>query len=218
MAHAEELPSDIRTSIARQIGARLPKLSNATPGGPPDASEKSVKAFEEMYVSYPIYTFDARAFSETIRDVARHTGRWHHQFRRVTSMSSGPAQVSVLGSAVSRVFGPSPTDWNIVSVAGATPASASGPDVDLTSEIDGAGDWIDKYVHDNPLVRLLALPSLFVYAFWLVYPEHDCVVIIDMPVAFEAIHGGPFEYRVVYDSSTFLTGLRRAKPVRGLEY
>jgi hypothetical protein len=88
--------------------------------------------------------------------------------------------------------------------------------VDLASEIDGAGQWIDSNVPGDPLVRLLVLPSFFLYAFWLVFAAHDEAVIIDMPEALEIRSRGPFEYQVSYDSNTFLRELRRLKRIKGV--
>jgi hypothetical protein len=210
MAHTEPLPEDTRLAIARQLGTHLPKLELPEPPSGP------VKTTYEMYVSYPIYTFDWRVTTGSLRDLATHTGRWHHQLRRVLVPPGGTPSAGVIGYATSRVFGPSPTDWQIVSISGSAPASKTGPDVDLASEIDGAGDWIDNYIPGDPTLRLLILTSLFLYTFWLLFADHDDIVVIDMPEAFELAHKGPFEYQVAYPSQNFRNNLQHVKPVRGL--
>ncbi len=166
MAHTEELPPDIRAGIARQLGTDLGRLGLSATGayGP---------SHDEMYASYPLYTFDAHSQGSSIRDIAAHTGRWHHQLRRITSPGGAAPTSHVTGFATSRVNGPQPTDWEVVSIFGSTPASETGADVDLASEINGAAEWIDNNVAGDPVVRLLVLPSYLLYAFWLFFPDHD---------------------------------------------
>jgi len=159
MAHADSFPDDALDTVAAELG-REPWLS---------ASE-AMRNAGRVYIAetFAVWTIGADAVTrgETpFADLARHTGRWHHQIKY-----AGEARAY----ARSTPLGPHASDWSLLSVF----------ESDIARKIDEAIDWVDQNVRGDPLVRLLTCPAFYVHAFWLTGQGYDEVLVVDMPREF----------------------------------
>jgi hypothetical protein len=200
MAHSDPLPANVLDNISRQLGRNLATLSVGPPGaaGVPD----------ELAESYAVWTVDEKSvtkFDSRMSTLARNTGNWHHQVRRVTAAPGGATSDKVIAYARSEPRGPEPGDWAVVATTEVT------PQFDLGTEIRNAAAWIDESIPGDPLVRMLIMPSRYLHAFWLVYPNRDDIVVIDMPKSFTHL-----KYQKVYNAHDFLENLSLEPVVRGV--
>jgi hypothetical protein len=142
MAFKEKLPNDLLSDISNQISDFLPGLYE-----PPSRQPKLV----EMRESFAVWTLDLPASPKrTAPDQefpAYDTGYWHHQI-----LFDGKAA----GHAESEMTESRSLSLHEVSIS------------PLAKKIDDAIEWAEKKVKQPVLLRLLALPSLLIYTFWLV--------------------------------------------------
>jgi hypothetical protein len=140
-----------------------------------------------------IYSYRPKRKSDPLFDLAKDTGRWHHQvkfdgvakaFARSIIREEDPQAASL------REFFASP----------------------LAVSIDAGIRWIDKHVSENLLVRLLSVPSHRVEAFWLLdeATHKGSVLIVDAPPALKEL---PRERLI--GSQVFLEVLSRERPSGG---
>src|SRR5205807_839760 len=159
MAHADALPSDVIDNVADQIGAEAGKSLGA--------AVLQRKAME-LTESFSIWSLGADAVTRSnvdLSQLARQTGRWHHQIK-----IDGKAE----SFAQSMPLGPDAASWTVRELF----------ESDVAKKIDDAVEWIDHNVHGDPVVRLLIAPAYHLHAFWLKEGDVSHVLVADMPPSF----------------------------------
>ena len=146
-----------------------------------------------MAETIAVWTLDSsKLLREPVRisEIARSTGRWHHQIHvggRATAY------------AHSRPLGGDPDSWSVTSVV------ESG----IAEKLAGAMTWIDQNIQGDSEVRLLSVPAFQVTALWIV-GDPDGVVAIDWPTEYR------FEGERVYTAEEFIRVLRQSRHIDGL--
>lgn len=173
-------------AIAGKVGERLSApMTYDTSGGPAAAT---------LNETAEVWMLAADRLLEPTNDLAqlaRPTGRWHHQIK-----SGGQP----IGYARSMPLGPSAQDWSVREVAQSGASRA----------IDDAIKWIDANVRDNSQVRMLSIPAYHVTAFWLVGDAGDRVVVAVAPFA------KSLQTKHIYTADEFLDTLRALPVVKGI--
>jgi hypothetical protein len=150
MADKQTLPDNVLKNISNQIGDLLPGLIQQLSTPP-----KTV----ELRESFAVWTLDLFVQKTEMRSnsqfPARETGGWHHQIL-FDGAAAAHAESIMLDSGELRV--------GEVSIS------------PLAKKVDEAIDWAES-LHGSMTVRLLELPSLLIYTFWLV--ESQQIYIID---------------------------------------
>ncbi|HVF48889.1 MAG TPA: hypothetical protein VNA19_02305 [Pyrinomonadaceae bacterium] len=177
--------ADVRATDAGNAPEGSPPAT-ATRGLPPDSGTRGEEPTTtpppneircgESFSLYTLGTDGIRAYKQPedgdgggdpLADLAKNTGRWHHQikfdgvakaFARSVIDESEPKSSSV------REFFSSP----------------------LAESIERAIKWIDRHVEDKLLVRLLTVPSYRIEAFWLSDEKTNQgrVLVIEAPPGF----------------------------------
>lgn len=127
-----------------------------------------------------------------ISQLARQTGRWHHQIK-----IDGKAE----SFARSVPLGPDAANWSVRELFQS----------EVAQKIDEAIDWIDSNVTGDPLVRLLIVPAYHLHAFWLKEGDASRVLVVDMPASFTRP-----QYNKLYTSKEFLEALTEEQHVIGI--
>lgn len=179
MAHADPFPTAALDVVSRQVGSRLAGVV------PDDLIQNVPIELAESFAIWMLALDATTRANEDLSHLARRTGRWHHQVR-----FGGQARAF----AWSMPYGPDPTDWSIEQVSFSP----------IAERIDAAVEWIDQNVPDDPLVRLLVVPSYYLHAFWLHQDEWDRVLVIDRPEQYERV-----PYGVLSAPGDFLEALAR---------
>ena len=191
MAHFQLLQPDIVNSVALQIGRRVrPALRRP--------SRKAGAVAAQIGESFPVWFLGLDATTrlgerERLAHTAKASGYWHHQI----TMPDGAKRF-----ARSKPTGPDAEDWHVTEVVSS----------DLAADIDQAIEWIDTNVQGDPLVRLLAIPSYLLTAFWLETPTDDEVLIVDMPQKYCRL----LELKHLYAAADFSKLLVQLPHVRGV--
>lgn len=149
MADKETLPDLVLRDISSQISNLLPGLIQQQPS-PPESMD--------LRESFAVWTLDLAAPSEMRQDSAfpaRETGSWHHQIL-FDGTPAAHAESVITCDGELRV-----AEVSISPLAGI---------------VDKAIDWAES-LEGAVTVRLLALPALLIYTFWLV--ERKQIYIID---------------------------------------
>jgi hypothetical protein len=184
MARPEHLPLDILTVLASQIG---PQVASILP--PPDWQGKKV----ELAESFSVWLLPHNALTQPKNDLAAlaiETGDWHHQVK-----VDGQARAF----ARSRPLGANAASWKLTEFF---PAN-------LAESIDQGINWVDANVHDDWLVRLLAVPAYNLTAFWFVDGTSE-VLIVHSPQ-----YASSLPMRKLLDQREFLDLLRKLPPIKG---
>ena len=207
MARFESVPKAVLQSVAGQIGQKLVNLNllePTPPGAEPVATAETAESFAVWMMGK-----DALADpSIDLRRLAKPTGTWHHQIRKVTQPppgSSAPANVSSPAFARSTPFGPEAVDWSVIGVFAN----------EFAETIDRGIRWLEGNDHlfeGNPIVRLLVLPAFYTHAFWLINEGRESQVLpIELPSSFRILK--PFQLN---GSRCFLEALINEPLVEGI--
>jgi hypothetical protein len=202
MAYTVELTDQQKRVVAQQIGSKLGLPPPAAPGAPPPS--------QEVTETFPVWVIDDRiseapgGASNLVRAGARDTGTFHHNIAIVNTAPGAAPDQTVVASARSVIQGPG-------GVPKVEAITRPPPGNDLPRWIRNAAYWVEKNASGNPLVRLLVIPSRYMHCFWLSYPDHDCVVVIDMPDSFKNL-----QYQRIYDSKDFFALLQSEPKTEGL--
>ena len=205
--------------------AKGPRRAGARAAGERAASAEAAGEGEakpaELVETFAVWTLDARSLSpprgrgaakksgakksvakgDSLRALARPTGRWHHQIKvggRAAAFARSSGARLKLDSASLRGLFVSP----------------------LARKVEAAIDWIDENEPEDrdgvrdPVVRLLVVPPYQLHAFWLLDEREGTseVFVVDAPPRLDA----PGRARLI-DEREFLELLRRSRPVRGLD-
>jgi hypothetical protein len=187
MAHSDVLPDDVIDNLAAQIGSEAGRTLGAA-----ILQRKTI----EMTESFSIWALGADLVTKVdvdLSQLARQTGRWHHQIK-----VDGKAE----SFARSMPLGPSATDWSVRELF----------ESEISQKIDDAIDWIDQNVQGDPLVRLLIIPAYHLHAFWLLDGTLSQVLVVDMPPSFTKL-----QYGRLYSSREFLETLSQEQHIIGLQ-
>lgn len=188
MAHADPFPVDALPSIAAAVGRRLTVL----PGVPGDIN------LVQLAETFALWTLRAETLDSDydatpdLERVASVTDRWHHQVR---------GEAGAFAFARSVRAGEHRNEWQVAEVF-VSP---------LARRVDDAIDWIDAHISQDPVARLLVVPTLQVHAFWLHGDGTEQLVVVDAPAAAE------LESRRSYDPRTFLSICRAAPRIVGVK-
>lgn len=186
MAHADSLPNDVIDAVASQIGAEAGKALGA--------AVLQRKAME-MTESFSVWALEADSVTKPNGDLsqlARQTGRWHHQIK-----IDGRAE----SFARSMPLGPDAANWSVREIFESA----------VAQRIDDAIEWIDSNVKGDPLVRLLIVPAYHVHAFWLIEGGTSNIVVADMPQSFAKLQTGK-----LYCAKEFLEALSQEQHIIGI--
>lgn len=207
MAETDKLPPQVLNGIAGQIRSRLAAVGVGN-GLSEDfesltAAESTSQGLElaETFSLWTLGTDDIVRFKQTgadLADLARETGRWHHQLKS----PKGPV-------GFARSLSP-----------GADPEKTSVRDVffsELSALINRAIRVADEVIPDNRVARLLSVPAYQVHAFWFVnqdpaddYHDQMDVLIIDAPGRLK------LKPRSFLSARDFLSTLASEDHIRGL--
>jgi len=186
MAHPDILPNAVLDEVAKQIGTRLASVGTV---------EKLRTARVELAESFSVWMLGLEPIArrdENINRLPRDTGLYHHQIayngRGEAYARSAPSRPGVELRVLEEIS-----------------------ESTLAVRTAAAIDWIDEHIKDDPLVRLLVVPSYFLHAFWLHYPRADKILVVDRPVEYELLR-----YDVLYDFRELFHMLANEKPVQGL--
>jgi hypothetical protein len=188
MPHPDQVSTENLTSVARQVGNWLDQSAAEKfraagqganpPAGPPNFSESSSPSASdaglppaatpppfELGESFAVYSLGAEYVEKgppggaDLAQLARKTGRWHHQIK----VGKKP-----VGFARSTGEGDAAVELQQIYVS------------DLAKYVDEAITWLDAYEEQNPngeapdpVVRLLVVPAYQVHAFWLCDPRAE---------------------------------------------
>jgi hypothetical protein len=187
----ESLADHILNDIAKQLGSLLP----AAPGNWDFAAEDLGEAERiELAETFELWVLDLEAIRQKkggLPQLARPTGRWHHQIRRgdTPALFARSAEIGT------------PAAWKVTEMF----------ESELAAKIDRAISWIDGNVPGNPLARLLVVPAYQLNAMWLLEDKKSLVYVIDCPTRLHSLHPGDF-----FENETqFVTLLRKEEPVVG---
>ena len=186
MAHADTLPNDVIDTVAAQIGAGA-----AMSLGAAVLQKKSV----ELTESFAVWALGADAVPKSGTDLtqlARQTGRWHHQIKL-----DGKAE----SFARSMPLGPNAANWSVREMF----------ESEIAKKIDDGIEWVDRNVKGDPLVRLLIVPAYHVHAFWLKEGDASQVLVVDMPQGFTKLQTGK-----LYTAKEFLEALAQEQHIVGI--
>jgi hypothetical protein len=200
MASTKQLPADVLSVVADQIGVRIEPKQGDTDGhthfmtldgGPLVDDKLNVGESFEAWRLVPD-AIDAIAEGErNIDKLARRSGFWHHQIRK---------DKKPLGFARSKPLGPDASSWSVRDIFMS----------ELASEIDEAIAKVDAAgIPDEIEVRLLSIPGQQVEAFWFVSDNSkgakdwvNKLMIIRSPTRIPQ-----FEFLKVLDAPDFLAAL-----------
>ncbi|RCJ16849.1 hypothetical protein A6S26_32360 [Nostoc sp. ATCC 43529] len=182
MAYTDTFPDDVLDTVATQIGSRL-----SLPSG-----ERAV----EIRETFSVWMLGLDATTkpeEPIAKLVTKTGRWHHQI----SIGS-----QVRSFARSTPYGPTAADWSITQVTSDSP---------IAEAIDEAIDWVDKNVKDDPLVRLVVIPSYYLHVFWLETEKGSHILVVHKPDQYIRL-----KYETIYSLREFLELLAQEPHALGI--
>jgi hypothetical protein len=186
MAHADTLPDDVIDAVAAQVGAE----AGRTFGG----AVLQNRAME-LAESFAVWSLGADAVPKSgvdLSQLARQTGRWHHQIK-----IDGKAE----SFARSMPLGPEAANWSVREMFAS----------EIAKRIDDAIEWVDRNVPGDPLVRLLVVPAYHLHAFWLKEGNGSQVLVVDMPHGFTKLQTGK-----LYSSKEFLEALAQEQYIVGV--
>lgn len=149
-----------------------------SPTRPPSSSYQPTDVrCGESFTLYTLGTDKIRSYEpqqeeggDPLARLAKNTGRWHHQIK-----FDGVAQAF----ARSIIYEDKPKSSSVREFF-ASP---------LAGRIDSAIKWIDEYVEDELLVRLLTVPSYRIEAFWLLdeRTNESYVLVVEAPPKFKEL-------------------------------
>jgi hypothetical protein len=147
--------------------------------------------------SFPVYALDALMLlraTDDLRELARPTGRWHHQIK-YSGRTRAYARSAPSGAGAGR--------WLVREVM----------ESDLAEKIDLSFKWLRSVLADDYQARLLTVPTYQVEAFWVINERtaDQKVVIIDSPPYMKS-----FTVDILYSSREFIQSLRSERTVIGL--
>jgi hypothetical protein len=207
MATTDQIDGDALKSIGEQISSHLPSPPPLPPGSGP-LKHRIAESFSVWTIADHLDPGRPLGPAGTeIRNAAQYTNTCHHQIARdqyPAPQSRDPITSTVVATALSRP-GLTSAEWKLLGVT--IPTRAQG----LPRHISTVAHWIDENAPGNPIVRLLVIPSRYLYCFWLFYEDKDKIVAIDMPRSFTHLHTG-----VIYDLIDFFDKLTLEPAVGGL--
>jgi hypothetical protein len=153
----------------------------------------------KMGDTFPVYALDALRLlraADDLSELARPTGRWHHQIKY-----SGRPRAYARSSPSGAEAGAG--RWLIREVM----------ESDLAEKIDVSFKWLRNVLADDYQARLLTVPTYHVEAFWVISdrPLDQQVVVIDSPPYMKSL-----TVDVLYSSREFIQSLRSERTVVGL--
>lgn len=160
-------PPEILKNVLKQIGALIPGLlEDRAPATKTVNLRESFAAWE-----IPLYGVE-ESLAPKAQFPAREAGYWHHQLMLDEEVAAHAESEPRLRPRRVRRVTISP----------------------LAKKIDDAITWVDRHEGElekdfpNVSVRFLAIPSILIYAFWLVEPKK--VYVIDAFSAFKSLKAG----------------------------
>lgn len=198
MAHATNIDDRALNAIVQQAGRLIGALtdSNLLALSPIELRE----TFDVWMLRLDTIAYGA-AYNIELTKLATDIGRYHHQIT-----FAGLAEAFARSSLPVTPQGSPTLEELFVSP--------------LAKRIDEAIEWIDQTVTDDPLVRLLVVPSHYLSALWLAYSTGPSrVLIVDVggapSIDFEHILNG-LKANQLHDSSAFLQALSNTLPALGV--
>lgn len=159
MAFTKQLPTDVLSAIADQVGTRLQPL----PGGElhfialngealPSEGLEVGESFE-VWKFVPDISNRVAQGEDDITQLTRRSGIWHHQLRRGQQ---------AFGFARSKPLGADADSWSVRDICTSQ----------LAAQIEEGIAWIDANIPEDQVeVRMLSSPAQQVEAFWFVSQE-----------------------------------------------
>jgi len=183
MAYADTLPNDVTDHVASEIGMMA---------GPVLGETIRAEQTLELTESFAVWTLGADAVTKPSMDLsqlARQTGRWHHQIK----IDGKPEAF-----ARSMPLGPKAADWSVRQLFTSR----------IAKRLDEAIDWVDRNVQGDPLVRLLLVPPWHLHTFWLVEDRESRILVVDIPLSYTKL-----QYRKLYTSKEVLETLAQEQRI-----
>ena len=185
MAHVDRLPEEILEMVASQLGEFLVDL------GDPSIREAEKVELAETLPVWMIPLDKLQEGAAPLRELTVDTGRWHHQVK-VDGRPTVFARSRRLGQG---------SGWRI------TGAFWS----EIAARVDSSIGWVDESLDGDPLVRILAVPSYHLTAFWFVEGAEDRILVVNAPTQYATLqmeHG-------VLSGERFLAALREYTHIEG---
>jgi hypothetical protein len=190
MAYVDTLPNDVIDHVASEIGAKAGLL----------VLRETIRAEQtlELTESFAVWILGADPDTKPSMDLsqlARQTGRWHHQIK----IDGKPEAF-----ARSMPLGPRAADWSVRQLF-------TSP---IAERLDEAIDWVYHNVQEgDPLVRLLVVRAWHLHAFWLVEDENSRILVVDAPSSYTKL-----QYGKLYTSREFLETLAQEQHIIGISH
>jgi hypothetical protein len=188
MAHAEILPDQTLNLVAAEIGSRIALLGGHFSGQAVELGE-----------TFSVWMIDAPSSTQNSPDVAQiatSTDRWHHQIK-VAGKAAAFARSTQRGTGAQ--------NWSVEAIVNTLHPVAHGQQtMGLAQRIDEAIEWIDKHVQGDPLVRLLCIPSDYLWMFWLTANAASHLLVVEKPERY--VH---LAYHTLYTSHAFFQALNQ---------
>jgi hypothetical protein len=183
LAHSHRLTDTAHGELAAAVARHFPRATmRAGPreGMSPSQQEHGDFTLAETFELWILNEIDISLPWHRMSDVARPSGRWHHQVR---DKLDGTA--THFARSASRRTRPGGSTLSVTAVMHSP----------IAAKIDAGITWIEdnesainKGGIEDPVVRVLVIPSRYVHALWLSCGTRDRIVVVDAP-------SGPLHFR-----------------------